>query len=92
MTITVADIRGYVDARCHELQVGPEAVRGPRRFQTLVKARQLIATELSRAPWELGPSDIGRVLGNRNHATVIWLLRGGRHGRLADEAAKKEAA
>lgn len=79
LDITEDAIDGYVMARCHEMQVGPQAIKGPRRFQRLVRVRQIIADELRRAPWELSLPAIGRALGGRDHSTVFNLLRGGKH-------------
>jgi chromosomal replication initiation ATPase DnaA len=54
----------------------PVDVKGPRRFRALVRARQLVAVRLEALGWSL--SQIGAVLGRRDHSTVFWLLRGGR--------------
>jgi len=75
LQITDEAIAGYVSARCHELCLGPQAVKGPCRSRELVRARAILATELRRAP------SIGRALGGRDHSTILWALRGGRHGR-----------
>lgn len=80
MTITEDAIDGYVSERCHELQVGRQALRGPQRHQSLVRARAIIATELRQAPWELSLPEIGKAIG-KHHTSVLWLLRGGRAGR-----------
>jgi chromosomal replication initiator protein len=79
LQITDEAIHGYVQARCHEMQLGPQAVKGPCRSRELVRARAILATELRRAPWELSLPAIGRALGGRDHTSILWALRGGRH-------------
>jgi len=79
LQITEDAIDGYVMARCHEIGLGLQAVKGPGRKRELVRARSILATELRRAPWELSLPAIGRALGGRDHGTVFWLLRGGKH-------------
>jgi chromosomal replication initiator protein len=79
LQITEDAIWGYVQARCNEMQLGPQAVKGPGRKRELVRARAILATELRRAPWELSLPAIGRALGGRDHSSIFWALRGGRH-------------
>lgn len=67
----------YVTNRSRQLGATGADIRGPRRFQRLVTIRAQIAREL-RSIYRMTLPEIGKFLGGRNHATVIWLLRGGR--------------
>ena len=50
--------------------VTPALIRGPRRYAALVDARAVISKVL-RERGEISYPVIGRVLGNRDHTTII---------------------
>jgi chromosomal replication initiation ATPase DnaA len=63
---------------CRELGVAVGDVRGPVRKARLAIARREVARRCSAAGYSL-PA-IGRIL-CRHHSSVLWMLRGGRHGK-----------
>ena len=69
-----------IETVCREFRLDPKDVLGPCRRAYLVSARTAIARQLRGHGLSL-PA-IGRLL-HRHHTTVLWLLRGGRHGKAA---------
>lgn len=60
---------------CRLLGYDPEEVRGPSKARAAVERRRAVCF-LLRPRYSL--PEIGRAV-NRDHATVLYLLRGGRH-------------
>lgn len=69
----------YVSYRSVYYGASPADIRGPRRDKYFVEVRRKIAGELRAAPWNLSLPHIGRLLGGRDHTTILSLLRGGKH-------------
>lgn len=65
---------GVLGAVCYVLEIEPGEVLGPRRFPHLVAARQLTAYALRRY-FGLSYPRIGRLLGGRDHTTIIHACR-----------------
>jgi hypothetical protein len=66
----------FLAETAEDFQLTPEEIQGPGRRQDIVAARRYMARELRRRGLRL--KEIGAVLGNRDHSTVINLLSGKR--------------
>lgn len=64
------DWRKTLDKVCAFYKVAPEDVLGPRRHQRLIDARWVFAKAL-RAKGRLSYPQIARIIGNRDHTTII---------------------
>lgn len=71
------NVREYVNQRSLYFGYSGDVIRGPMRHREYVQVRAKISSELRDLGYSL-PS-IGRALGGRHHATILYLLRGGRH-------------
>lgn len=67
-------MRGIADDVCYRRRVSLAALRGPRRFRPLVRARQEFMF-LARAAERWSYPQIGRWLGGRDHTTIIHGMR-----------------
>ena len=59
-----------VDAVAAYFQLDTDALKGPRGRKNVARARQ-VAMHLIREETDLGPTAIGRILGGKDHSTVI---------------------
>jgi chromosomal replication initiator protein len=62
---------GMVRAMCEKMGVSFEAVASAARQRSIVRARQIMMFALKSAT-KLSLSEIGRVLGDRDHATILY--------------------
>ena len=62
-----------VKSMCEKMGVSYDAVCGSGRSRTLVRARQIMMTALKSAT-KLSLTEIGRVCGDRDHATVLYAI------------------
>lgn len=62
-----------VKSMCEKLGVSYDAVCGSGRARTLVRARQIMMTAL-KVSTKLSLSEIGRLVGDRDHATVLYAI------------------
>lgn len=69
------DPGAYVSYRSVYFGASPLDVRSQKRDRYLVDVRRKIAAELRAEPWRLSLPHIGRLLGGRDHSTIINLLR-----------------
>ncbi|MBN1281549.1 MAG: AAA family ATPase [Alphaproteobacteria bacterium] len=62
-----------VKSMCEKLGVSYDAICGTGRSRTLVRARQIMMVALKSAT-KMSLSEIGRVCGDRDHATVLYAV------------------
>lgn len=62
-----------VKSMCEKLGVSYDAVCGSGRARTLVRARQIMMVALKSAT-KLSLAEIGRLVGDRDHATVLYAI------------------
>ena len=62
-----------VKSMCEKLGVSYDAMCGPSRSRGLVRARQMMMTALKSAT-KLSLAEIGRLCGDRDHATVLYAI------------------
>ena len=74
----------YATQRAHDHGIRAYDLRCDRRDRWLVHIRRTIARELRAEPWNLSYPEIGRAL-NRDHSTVIYLVRGGRKKKVTND-------
>lgn len=66
-------VKQLIEAAADFAQVTPETLLGPGRYDRLPMARQAVMVALRRAG--LSYPRIGRLLGSRDHTTVVYGLR-----------------
>jgi chromosomal replication initiator protein len=64
---------GMVRAMCEKMGVSFDAVCSPARSRALVRARQIMMFALKTAT-KLSLAEIGRLIGDRDHATVLYAI------------------
>jgi chromosomal replication initiator protein len=63
-----------VKSMCEKIGVSYDAVCSPSRERGIVRARQIMMTAL-KAGTKLSLTEIGRLLGDRDHATVLYGIK-----------------
>lgn len=70
----------WVSVLIRRMDYSPEEIRGHNRATRFVEVRQAIARTLRNEGWSL--LRIAKAM-HRDHSSIIWLLRGGRHKKCA---------